>query len=146
MRRLDRLRELSSIERQLLLASTLCVAATAIGLRVLGFDRVRWLLRHLAKKERGPDPTFPPATIAWAVSAAARHLPGRPACLAQSLATQVILARHGYDSEIRFGVARQAGQLLEAHAWVEHQGAVLQGGADSPERFVSLVTPKDVER
>jgi len=68
-------------------------------------------------------------SVSWAVTAASRRLPGPPMCLSQALAVQVMLARRGYASRLRVGVTRGGAGQVEAHAWVEHEGRVLIGGA-----------------
>src|SRR5947209_6631188 len=78
-----------------------------------------------------------PARIAWAVTTAARVVPGAHNCLVQALAAHALLGRHGHGSQVRLGVARTSEQGLEAHAWVECQGAVLVGGS-SAGRYTSF--------
>jgi hypothetical protein len=58
------------------------------------------------------------------VRAAARSGPGRPTCLAESLALWWLLRWQGCIAELRIGVRKLAG-TFEAHAWVECDGAVL---------------------
>jgi hypothetical protein len=74
--------------------------------------------------------------LVWAVEVTSRHVPAAT-CLTQALATQVLLARWGYGSTLRIGVARETGQALKAHAWVERNGEVLIGGGDL-ERYTQL--------
>ncbi len=52
----------------------------------------------------------------------------------------MLLGRHGHHGVVRLGVAYGAGRLLEAHAWLEHEGAVLVGG-DGAARYAPLPTP-----
>ena len=63
--------------------------------------------------------------MAWAVEHAARIVPGAT-CLTQALAAEVMLRRTGGRPDLRFGVARDAGDF-EAHAWLELGGRVLVG-------------------
>ncbi len=55
---------------------------------------------------------------------AASHGPYRATCLRQSLALWLLLRRRGIPAELRIGVRKEGGDL-QAHAWVEHQGATL---------------------
>lgn len=91
----------------------------------------RLLLRRVSQLvERAPLPAEPtPAvrTIGWAVRAVGRRVP-RASCLTQALAVQVLLARRGYSSHLRIGVAREPDGTFAAHAWVEINGGVLVGG------------------
>lgn len=75
--------------------------------------------------------------ILWAVAAVNRRLfPERP-CLTQALAARYLLSRGGVSSVLRIGVARQGGDL-QAHAWLEREGAVIIGGDQSPTEFQPL--------
>jgi hypothetical protein len=42
----------------------------------------------------------------------------------------VLLARHGHPALVRIGVVRGEGGGVQAHAWVESEGAVVIGGAE----------------
>lgn len=66
--------------------------------------------------------------IGWAVSAAARHVPGAGGCLVQALAAERLLRVHGLSACLRIGVASDGGKKLRAHAWVESGGRVVIGG------------------
>jgi hypothetical protein len=65
--------------------------------------------------------------IGWAVRAAALRVP-QATCLTRALAVQLLLAREGYASTLRIGVARQEQGEFAAHAWVEIGGCALVGG------------------
>ena len=73
--------------------------------------------------------------IAGAISP---YLLGDKPCLTNALAVQFLLGRRGYSTVLRIGVAKKDGSALEAHAWLEHEGEVLLGGVDSPQRFTSF--------
>jgi hypothetical protein len=49
-------------------------------------------------------------------------------------ALQHLLRRAGEASELRLGVRKVDGRL-DAHAWIEHQGAALMEAGDVRERF-----------
>ncbi len=72
---------------------------------------------------------FAPDRIAWAVTIASSYVP-RATCLTQALATQLLLANHGYHSNLQIGVAKGDIDQLEAHAWLECDGRVVMGGSD----------------
>ena len=44
------------------------------------------------------------------------------------MAGQVLLGRQGEPSELRLGVAKDDWGALQAHAWLESNGAVVVGG------------------
>jgi hypothetical protein len=109
---------------QLFLVAAVFVGAVRVGLSLLGFRRTRRTLALLART-RTTDP-LPPARIAWAVAAAGRRMPGGSTCLVQALAAQALLARHGHAAQLRIGIA-QAGDGINAHAWLERDGQLLFG-------------------
>jgi hypothetical protein len=86
-------------------------------------------------------PTSPPQ-LASAVSVAGRLVPGGGHCLSQAMALQILLMRRGYPCKLCFGVRRVSGKDFGAHAWLEHDGAVLIGGGEL-DRFVRLTSPAD---
>ncbi len=71
------------------------------------------------------------------VRAAARHSPGHPTCLEESLALWWLLGRRGIDSELRIGVRKQ-GEKFEAHAWVERAGAALNEPESVHEHYAAF--------
>jgi hypothetical protein len=126
MRTLARLAALPPAERRLALAAALLVAGAGLALRLLPYRVVRRLAVRLARPRARPP--LPASRVAWAVAAAGRRVPGGANCLAQALAARVLLGRHGYASRLRLGV-RHTPRRLEAHAWVELEGAALVGGS-----------------
>jgi hypothetical protein len=68
--------------------------------------------------------------VILAVESAGRRLPWASTCLTQALAAQALLARAGYRSTLKIGVARGAEGAFKAHAWLEHQGRVVIGDLD----------------
>jgi hypothetical protein len=57
---------------------------------------------------------------------AAKFCPLPLTCLAESLASKTLLARHGYTGALCIGVLKKDGKL-EAHAWLECEDKVLIG-------------------
>lgn len=98
---------------------------------------LRWFTLRVDRARPDRRSTSPvPERTAWAVHVASRGVPGST-CLSRALALQWLLARHGYRSRLRLGVARPDRSVLAAHAWVELDGRVLIGD-DDLERFVRL--------
>lgn len=125
--------KLTAKERFLLIQSALVLAAVRAGLRTLAFKRLLGALARLSPE--GPErPGADPAgveRVVWAVSVAARYLPGTSTCLAQALAAKVLLGRRGLPGQLRIGVERSAEGKFQAHAWVESQGRIVIGGEES---------------
>ena len=116
-------------------ALTACVRAS---LAATSLSRVTRALRRLATgipQWASVTPRYR-MRAAWAAHAVGRRLlPERP-CLTQALVLQYLLLRRGDDAaELHIGVTKAEDGSLQAHAWVERNGRVLIGGADSPEKY-----------
>jgi hypothetical protein len=114
------------------LIATVAGAATVVHLllRVAPYRRVDRALARVSRlliKVR-PLRSVRPARLLWAVEAVGRSVP-EFACLPQALTGRVLLAAHGWSSEIRFGVQPRRAGALQAHAWLEREGQTLIGGA-----------------
>lgn len=62
--------------------------------------------------------------LEWAILAASRRIPSA-SCLTQSVALHWLMARCGFATNIRIGVAKDSKFNFRAHAWVEHEGRPL---------------------
>ena len=110
-----------------------------VGLRTVPFRRLQ---RAADRTGAGSDP---PADVDSEIercrrlvgTAAANHLPGT-ACLARSLALGVVLGRRGIGTRMRIGVQRE-GEVLAAHAWLEHEGRAIGEPEDVDRRYLPLV-------
>lgn len=123
-------------ERRLSMEALALLACTTVGLRVAGFRRLsRFVARAAAVSRHVPAPQPSPASAARAVERAGHYLPADSRCLARSTALWWLLRRHGYCPELRVG-ARKAAGAVEAHAWVELAGQVLNDLPDVGQRFV----------
>jgi hypothetical protein len=63
------------------------------------------------------------------INAAARYPRPWARCLQRSLALCLLLERRGFNTQLKIGVRRSGGDL-EAHAWVEYFGKVLNDSQD----------------
>lgn len=132
---------LEARDKGLFLKAVLLLAATGLGLKLLGFKRVRAALlqRPAAVGEHG----VPEAEVALArhtaflVSAAARHGFYDAPCLPSAMTLQHLLRRQGIETDLRFGV-RKNSEKLDAHAWVEHRGCPLIDGPEVHDRYRSF--------
>ena len=125
---------------QLLVALPLLAGA----MNVFGFRRTHASLRRLSVRKlakakrldrcddggrRRPERRSP-QHISDVVVHINRHvLPYQSKCLLESLALWHLLRRHGYDAELVLGARTLLGPL-EAHAWVELKGEVLNDSAN----------------
>jgi len=133
----------------LLAQAYLALPLISLGLVFIGFRRLQ---TKLASWSRLPAPGLRPS-LEWQksqasqtarlVAAAARHSLVPFNCLPQSLALWWLLRRQGISVDLRIGVMPK-GRQLEAHAWVEFQGSVLNDHAGVLEHFTAFpaaITP-----
>ena len=124
MLRLKTLRALDPADRWLLVEAFSVIVALRAALSLLPFTTVRRCANRWAAfkaTDRGE-----PTRVAWAVMAVGLRIPGTT-CLAEALAADSMLRRHGYSSALKVGVRRGAVMSIDAHAWVECAGAVVIG-------------------
>ena len=123
---------LPTVERWLLIKATLLLEATKLGMRLLPFRTLRRLMSLVADAPIRPQYAEHSSAerVVWAVEVASRHTPGVKTCLAQALATQVLLARRGYPTFVHIGVVRGEQERFEAHAWVVSEGKIVIGGSE----------------
>jgi hypothetical protein len=103
------------------------------------------VLRRLLR-QRKVTAAFPPelvrmpvARLAWAVQVASRPVPAAT-CLTQSLALQFLLARSGFPSSVRIGVAKNDQRNFQAHAWVVCGDQVLLDNPEEVACYTALVS------
>jgi hypothetical protein len=122
-------------ERRLLLGALTVVSCATAALSVVPTVRVPGLLRRLARIG-GPGEEQPTVeTLAWAVAATSRYVPGA-SCLPRALALHALLERVGHKARVCVGLDRCPGGDIGGHAWVETpEGRPIAGqdqGAYSP--------------
>jgi Transglutaminase-like superfamily len=128
---LRKLLRLPVAERRLAFEAVALLIAVRVALVCISPLQLRRVLAWL--RGRVPRHPVPAERVAWAVVAAARHLPGaRDTCLVRALAAELLLVRHGHMALLRIGVARVAGRGITAHAWVESDGRIVLGAAERP--------------
>jgi hypothetical protein len=76
-----------------------------------------------------------PKLVAWSIAACAKRVPWRSDCLIQAMAAALWLRQHGYEPQLRLGVAPLdsqpapgSGEPFRAHAWLELDGKAVIGG------------------
>lgn len=129
------------LQRSLLL-SLILLPLAKLGLYWCGLSRTQRLIAAI------PLPFFPrrcsssdPAEVASMTASAAALLPWDCNCLPRALVTTRLLTELGIPCELRIGVSRKAGETPEAHAWVEHQGRILDSMPAETRRFDALRSP-----
>jgi Transglutaminase-like superfamily len=130
---------LSGRERRLLAVSMLLLPAVVLAHRWMGFGRVqRVLSRLLPCRASASDSEHQGMEVARRLSRIVRIAANRSlchaTCLQQSVFLQQLLVRYGIAAYLRIGVRNRDG-ILEAHAWVECLGHVLNEREDVSARF-----------
>lgn len=137
-----RFRSLSAADRVIVAEAGALMMFIRLALPVVPFLFVRRALRAYARAAHGvtrASGEIDSARIAWAVAAAARHLPLRTTCLVESLAAEAMLLGRGVPCVLRLGVRPpQPARALDAHAWVECRGGVVAGAVDGLAKYAVL--------
>lgn len=139
MRRVAKFFALPPADRALLMRALAPLAAMRGSLWIAPYARVREIANSMSAPRRSRPHGQRPARekVAWAVCTAARIVPGAGNCLVRALATEILLKRFGYPSELKIGVTRPVDGPLEAHAWLESEGHVVIGDFQL-DRYVPL--------
>lgn len=131
--------QMSAWEQRLFLQSLVLLPLTALGLRLLGLKRFQeWLRRWLpfstvGAKDESARLEFA-HRAAHAVNRAAYNGAYRANCLQRSVMLWWLLRLRGIDSQLRIGVRKNA-DALEAHAWIEYNGIILNDQAEIVRRY-----------
>lgn len=122
--------KLSWVEKNLLLQALVWLPLVSLSLKWWGMKRTQFLLMRISPPLETPQllvSQYQLEKITHIVAIAARHSQLWSNCLKKSLVLWYMLRRQQIESELRIGVCLSGG--FKAHAWVEHQGIVLN---DSP--------------
>jgi hypothetical protein len=143
VKRLKKLWRLSHLERGLLLQAILLLPLFHLALRLLGYARLRGALASMTPICAGSRPLSSTQRvrrvkqITRIVTIASQRGLYKATCLRRSLLTWWLLRGEGIASDICLGV-RTPGGILEAHAWVEYEGIVLNDRPDVRQKFQVL--------
>ena len=141
-----RFMSLGRSDRRLVLETASLMAVVWIGIRLLRFQTLRRLLNQFVASPSAGNIHQPNLSaidrVPWAISAVAARWPSAT-CLVQAIAADVLLRRNGLACELRLGV-RVGGHALplEAHAWVECNGAVAIGALEDLSTFELVPAPR----
>nr|WP_039752878.1 lasso peptide biosynthesis B2 protein [Hassalia byssoidea] len=132
-------------DRHLLIMTLILLATIRLGLWLMPFRTLLKLIAKISRQSDRPQVTqVSVGKISWAVKAVSRYMPGVK-CLARALTTQVVMSRYGYSCELRIGVAKGEKGILEAHAWIEHEGLIVMGYLADLSRFIPLPSLEGVK-
>jgi len=132
---------LSGRERGIFLKAFILLLLVTTSLKTIGFRRTQaWLALKTSRA------FVPPVQQTRAEVRRTTHLVRsakkwhilRSTCLSHSLVLRRLLRQQGIDSDIRIGVRRGTSGKVEAHAWIEWNGEVLNDCADIAAQYVPL--------
>ncbi len=140
---LTKLKSLSPIEWQILIASSVLLPLVALSLKLVGFKRTQVFIGDpisIHAKAFSPKPKMPVLArkIARMVLVAAKHGFHRSSCLEKSLVLWWLLKRKGIDAQLRIGVQKED-SVFAAHAWLELDGKVLIDSEDTVQRYCTMI-------
>jgi hypothetical protein len=141
MKNLARFCRLRASDRRLLIEAALLLVAARAALKLLSFETI---VRFLSRRPSAAAPDEGEARalvqrVRWAVTAGARHGPGRAVCFPQAIAAHLLLMRRGSSSTVYYGIAKTAAGELEAHVWVR-AGSLAVVGCGAAPRFTVMTT------
>jgi Transglutaminase-like superfamily len=140
MQRWRRFRRLSGFERGVVLEAAATLPFAWLAVRLLGFR----ICKSAFERQRiiAGDSKVPKADaldiarrIAYLEAVTAANLFFHTSCLERSLALCRMLRRRGMNPGLRIGARKEANRF-EAHAWVELNGIVPDGGEAEHTHFV----------
>jgi hypothetical protein len=144
-RAVPRLRQLGRAELLLLAQAPFALPLAALALRRWGLGGVqRWIARQPAA---AVAPADPPAQLqlverlSWCVQIAAAYGPWPANCLQRSMVLCWFLRRRGLAGDLRIGVRVTDDGSMDFHAWVEHQGRVVNDRRDVAQRYAVFDGP-----
>jgi Transglutaminase-like superfamily len=141
-----RFTSLGRSDRRLVLETAVVMALFWSGLRLLRFRtllRIRDLYPPPAAHGQSAATARTIDRVHWAITAIAARAPSAT-CLVQALAADALLRRRGIASQLRLGV-RSGGPSsapIEAHAWIECEGAVAIGDIENLSAYQPLTVPE----
>ena len=136
---LSKFHSLSNQEKVFFLQAIVSLPLVRIGLKTLGYQRIRRLLSQVGRLQATPqgkqgDIDNIARAAAKMVHRAAQTRIGRANCLPRSLTLWSLLRSQGMDSDFCLGVKKNS-RTIEAHAWVEYHGTPLNEGPDVSQQF-----------
>lgn len=140
MKKLRKLMRLNPGDRRTLAQAMILLPLMALALRFTGLRRSqrifsRFIPYNSARKTGQSETTLTQAFhISQLVSLAVRHGVHPANCLQRSLALWWLLGRQGIRSELYIGTRKEGGRL-DAHAWIEMEGVVLNDSSDVRHRY-----------
>jgi hypothetical protein len=140
LRRFRTAHRLRGEERSLLRQTLLLLIHVRLRMFFFSFPRVlSWVRRQTP--ELASHTISTPERLSWLVESMGIALPGVFNCLPRALAGFVLLRRCGWEVSLKIGTRHRRPELpVEAHAWLERDGAILIGELYGMEKFAVFET------
>jgi hypothetical protein len=142
MKRLSKLLHLSLSELRLLVETAIWLIVARMVILNVPFRLIAPLLgKHMVELPVKDEPEHRETLeqVSWAVQTACRNSPWECTCLVQAIAAKSLLKRHGAQSTLYLGVAKDGEKNLKAHAWLR-SGNVIVIGAQGMNQFKVVST------
>jgi hypothetical protein len=128
-----------------LMTCATCLAAARLAIRVVPFARLQsWIgtpgLRGESTPRLDTTDTARARRVGQTIQRAAARTPWASNCYSQALAARFQLGIAGIPHTVSFGLRRDEGDALEAHAWVVAGDVVVTGGGVTNYTEVSSFT------
>jgi hypothetical protein len=133
---LEKLRRASWPQRWALVEAALLLGVARTALRLLPFRTILRLTDGVEPRSGADAGRL--ARRVWAIEIMGNRLFPTNPCLTQAILVQALMRRAGQDTRLRIGVRREGRETLEAHAWVERDGAILIGRKEAEQGYVPL--------
>jgi len=130
-----RWRRLDAFDRHATVTAAFVLPCAALGLRVMPLKAILWGVTRRSGAAARSSNVDVAARLTHAVARAAHRGVWSGNCLSRSITLMHLLDRHGLQGNLRLGAATVDGRFA-AHAWIEHDGRVLNDRRDVTTRFV----------
>jgi len=140
MRILEKIQTLKPADFWVLLWASFALPIVGLRLRVMGFKKVfRWANeRSNNVRLIETDATTQSAHLGKLINFVATHGWYNANCLSRSLVLLRIMRQKGLPGEFRIGIPKHSSEdptdILQAHAWLEYQGVVINDHKDVANR------------
>lgn len=130
-------RSLSGAQWAALGQAALWVPATRAALTAFPWRKVSAAFDRAEARPVEPD-LDRARVIVWAVDAVARRVVRQRPCLTQALVARHLLRRHGVESSLQIGAARDTDGTFRAHAWLKWEDEIVIGGRASGAAYTTF--------
>ena len=138
MRFLRGLHGITPQRRRLLIEAAFSLLAARSALRHVPFQTLAsWFTRSVTAPEAAdPVRALLCDDVRWAITQAARCLPGKTVCFPRALVAQTLLRRRGVETDLYYGASFLPGEGLKTHVWLQNGDRGIVGHQEAGEFHV----------